>query len=569
MARSTTSSQKTPSVGPLLTVLLLTLGVAGAITWIAWVSADSHRATAEDALRDYAEFAADNYTAAAQRAFGGSTVALLAPVGVGRPSMDADHVYSLDTLLDAARSVRKCRCMYDPSPRYFFRFSLADSTLTIAGDSLPDPTERTRLLDSLAANFDTLGRQLEQLANRRAMVYASVDTVHGQFELYMMTLTHGIRGTPNIVYGFVTSFRTFAERVLPTLIDEPLVPRSLTRGLPNDSLLAVTVRDDRGHLMYRSIAQYDTTYSATRSLWRWVPEGPRVQITVRPEAANTLLRGGIPRSRLPIIVALFICAGALVLIAVHLVRRAQELAQLRADFTSSVSHELRTPLAQILLFAESLQFGRVAGDLERSEALRIILREARRLAHLVDNVLLFSRTERRATRVSAQPRPLAPIINDVVQSFEPLARVRRATLRTQLDERVVATVDPGALRQVLVNLLDNAVKYGPEGQTVDVGLALEGTRARIWVDDEGNGIREIDCQRIWEPFVRLESGEYSVATGSGIGLSVVRQLVLLHGGDCRVGRSPSGGARFEVELPRATADATSPDALPHDLATLG
>src|SRR5581483_5459608 len=119
---------------------------------------------------------------------------------------------------------------------------------------------------------------------------------------------------------------------------------------------------------------------------------------------------------------------------------------------------------------------------ERAHALGIILREARRLVHLVNNVLLFSRTERRATHVSAQPRRLAPLVRDVVQSFEPLARARRATVRTALDERVVAAVDPDAIRQIVLNLLDNAVKYGPEGQTVDVGLGLAGTRARLWVD---------------------------------------------------------------------------------------
>jgi signal transduction histidine kinase len=322
--------------------------------------------------------------------------------------------------------------------------------------------------------------------------------------------------------------------------------------------MSVIVRDAGGRELFRSPVQYQPVYAATVPLWRRF-DGPSVEVSLRPEAAGRLLIGGLPRARLPVLLALLTLVGALVVIALLLARRAQELAQLRADFTSSVSHELRTPLSQILLFAETLHFRRAISERDRENALVVIMREARRLAHLVDNVLLFSRTERRAARISAHPRPLAPLVRDVVGSFEPLARVRQVTLRTSLDERVVAPVDPGALRQVLLNLLDNAVKYGPDGQTVDVGLAIQDSVARIWVADQGKGISPAEYERIWEPFVRLDSGEYSVTTGSGIGLSVVRQLVALHGGRCwaeAASTRPEGGrpagARFVIELPKAS-----------------
>ena len=165
------------------------------------------------------------------------------------------------------------------------------------------------------------------------------------------------------------------------------------------------------------------------------------------------------------------------------------------------------------------------------------------------------------------------MVREIVESFEPLAKVRQTTLRLSLDERVVAPVDEGALRQILLNLLDNAVKYGPDGQTVGVSLGLERNRAVLRVDDEGDGVPESESKRIWDPFVRLHSGEYSVSTGSGIGLSVVRQLVTLHGGTCRVDEAPSGGARFVVELPGARvgggeggAGSTSSEGGTHDLA---
>jgi len=551
MAKSPPRPSSSASAAPLVAVLLLTLVVAGAITWVAWLSTSSHRAAAEDAMRDYAEFAAANFTDAAGKALYGGSMAILSSVGAGSATMEADHVYPLSTLRKAAGQMRDWGWMYVPSPRYVFSYDLSSHKMDVSGESMPNDSERGRLLDSLRANFDTVTASSEGAGPHDRSLWVMVDSSSHHTQVFLMAYIRGIHAAPNMVYGFSIVFQTYAQTVLPQLAKAtPLVPRSLSRGLPNDSLLSITVWDAGGHVMYQSPVKGLTEFGATQQLWRFA-EGPTVQIAVRQQAADMLLRGGIPRNRVPLLVALLLCTGALVVVAFHLSRRAEELAHLRADFTSSMSHELRTPLAQIVLFAESLSFGRVTTERGRSDALRVILREARRLGHLVDNVLLFSRTERRATHVSAQARPLAPLVREIIESFEPLAKVRQTTLRLALDERVVAPVDEGALRQILLNLLDNAVKYGPDGQTVAVSLSLERKRAVLCVDDEGDGVPESESKRIWDPFVRLHSGEYSVSTGSGIGLSVVRQLVTLHGGTCRVDEAPSGGARFVVELPGA------------------
>jgi signal transduction histidine kinase len=118
---------------------------------------------------------------------------------------------------------------------------------------------------------------------------------------------------------------------------------------------------------------------------------------------------------------------------------------------------------------------------------------------------------------------------------------------------VVAPVDADALRQMLLNLLDNAVKYGPAGQTVTLGLTANDGRARIWVDDQGPGIPAADRERIWDRFWRLERDRGSAVAGTGIGLSVVRELVALHGGRAWAEDAPTSsgraGSRFVIELP--------------------
>ncbi|OYV72389.1 MAG: hypothetical protein B7Z72_04860, partial [Gemmatimonadetes bacterium 21-71-4] len=118
-----------------------------------------------------------------------------------------------------------------------------------------------------------------------------------------------------------------------------------------------------------------------------------------------------------------------------------------------------------------------------------------------------------------------------------------------------ALVDRDAFRQVILNLLDNAAKYGPEGQTITVGSARTGSKARIWIDDEGPGVAVADRDRVWEPYVRLARDTERGTGGSGIGLSVVRELVEMHGGTCTMETSPSGGVRVVVKLPAAGAAA--------------
>jgi signal transduction histidine kinase len=127
------------------------------------------------------------------------------------------------------------------------------------------------------------------------------------------------------------------------------------------------------------------------------------------------------------------------------------------------------------------------------------------------------------------------------------ARTRRAT--SALEASAIVLLDRDALRQILLNLLDNAVKYGPAGQTITVGSEIAGDRARLWVEDQGPGIPHEDRHRVWEPYVRLTREAESSTGGSGIGLSVVRELVTLHGGRTRAEGAPGGGARVVIELP--------------------
>ena len=291
------------------------------------------------------------------------------------------------------------------------------------------------------------------------------------------------------------------------------------------------------------------------------------------------LGGGlIPSSRIPVWVGLLLLTGVLTAIIIRNIQREHELARLRADFTAGVSHELRTPLAQILLFGETLTLGRTRSELERTRAAEVIVREARRLMQLVENTLQFSRADRPVVGLSPERMQLAPAIRDVIAGFEPLAAARDVEIISDLEENSTAMVDRAALRQMLINLLDNALKYGPRAQTIRISLSAPEQKVvlnaailaskqasvrhvvRITVEDEGPGIRGSDNEDIWVAFVRGKNGSNGTATGTGLGLAVVRELATRHGGSAWVEPGPGGrGSRFVLELPAAAQQATVPE----------
>jgi signal transduction histidine kinase len=231
------------------------------------------------------------------------------------------------------------------------------------------------------------------------------------------------------------------------------------------------------------------------------------------------------------------------------VRRESELARLRSDFVAGVSHELRTPLAQVRRFAETLRLGRVRTAQERDRSLAIIEQESHRLTHLVENVLQFSRAERQAIRLALRPRVLDEEIAGAMAAFTPLAEARGVRLEACLEPHVRAMVDADALRQILLNLLDNAVKYGPQGQTVRVAMGRRGATAMITVEDQGPGVPSAERARVWDPYYRMDRDVESAVAGGGIGLAVVRELVHGHGGSVDIDSATPHGARFIVTLP--------------------
>jgi two-component system phosphate regulon sensor histidine kinase PhoR len=231
-------------------------------------------------------------------------------------------------------------------------------------------------------------------------------------------------------------------------------------------------------------------------------------------------------------------------------RNERRLNGLKSDFIATVSHELKTPLSLIRMFGEMLASDRQLPDDRRRQYLQIIVRESERLTALIENVLDFARVERGKAAYDFRENNLRDVIVRAVDFVRSRLDRDRPAIVVELPESVPdSLLDEQALQLLLFNLLDNAMKYAPEGERVFVRLRLEGARFSVEVQDEGPGIEEDDAPRVFERFFRGRRARDNGARGSGIGLALVQHIARAHGGDVAVRNARPKGALFTVALP--------------------
>ncbi|HEV2282481.1 MAG TPA: ATP-binding protein [bacterium] len=236
-------------------------------------------------------------------------------------------------------------------------------------------------------------------------------------------------------------------------------------------------------------------------------------------------------------------------------RRAERL---RRDLTANVSHELRTPLTSIKGFTETLLAGAWADEQACRRFLTIIDGEATRLMTLVDDLMALSRLESRGEPMELGPVRMDALVEEAASRLRPQAAQHHITLRTSAAGALVVTADADRLLQVFTNLIDNAIKFTPDGGAVAVALRQDGADAVVSVADSGRGIPPDDLPRIFDRFYRVERSRSREAGGSGLGLAIAKHIVDAHGGRITVTSRPGVGSTFSVALPLARAATSAP-----------
>lgn len=239
--------------------------------------------------------------------------------------------------------------------------------------------------------------------------------------------------------------------------------------------------------------------------------------------------------------------------------RTRQLEEVRRDFVANVSHELKTPLTNVLGFSEAIAEDEEVPAGPRGFAARIVA-NSRRMQALVDDLLDLSRIESGAWTPEPVDLELAAIAREVWSTFDRGPHDPGVALDVAAPDDLVVHADPDALRQILRNLLDNALRYAPASTAVSISATRDSGSVRIIVEDEGPGIPTAHLERVFERFYRVDAARSREAGGTGLGLSIVKHLVGAHGGEVGIDSEVGRGTRVWLVFPSAISSADTPPA---------
>lgn len=405
-----------------------------------------------------------------------------------------------------------------------FRFDLATRALDRRGP----PGSLVTLPDSILWSAALAPRSGESLA-----LHFVSDTRDARYAI-VTTFQYDSSGATTRGFGLVTS--------APALVGQLFGPDSASDG--GSSLEVATASSPP---LFRTIGP-PQPYHATIH-----PSGVLAELAITsgmsPPMGLLLSLRSISRQQLWLSGWLVAAAVLVIVIAAISSRREALLARARSDFIAGVSHELRMPLAQILLASETLALRREPDSARQLGLATSIVREARRLATLVDNVLLVARSGAVALRPALATVDLEDLFAEVSESVDLALEDAGQRLEARAPHGLAVLGDRQLLRQALTNLIDNARKYGGPTQTIQLG-ADEGPKdsVHLYVENDGPGIPPAQRAQLFEPYERLPRDQMSERTGSGLGLAVVAQITRACGGKVWLEDGRPQGTRVVLAL---------------------
>ena len=229
--------------------------------------------------------------------------------------------------------------------------------------------------------------------------------------------------------------------------------------------------------------------------------------------------------------------------------------QSRSQFVQNASHELKTPLATMKIMLENLIYQPDMPAELRAEFMQDMNHEIDRLSGIITDLLTLTQMDAQQTRLKLETVDFTMLCEETLHALLPAAEKARLHVDAELAANVTLVADESKLSQVVYNLIDNAIKYTPEGGTVSVSLSADNRRAMLTVRDTGIGIPAADVGHIFDRFYRVDKARSRATGGTGLGLSIVRQMVQLHGGEITVDSATDKGSVFTVTLPVRKGDA--------------
>lgn len=330
-------------------------------------------------------------------------------------------------------------------------------------------------------------------------------------------------------------------------IQEVIGPR--LQVISKDQFVLSVFKKDVNSSVYSTIAS-DTASIKTEALTKdfWI--FPDYELGIRTKGASLK---NVINQRTNTNLALLLSLDVILIIAVVLVfrnvRKEVTLAQNKSDFVSNVSHEIRTPLALISMFAETLEMGRVKSEEKKLEYYRIIHKEAHRLTGIVNKILNFSQTEAKKKTLTITSIDASLQVKDILNTYDFHLRNKGFDYVFIDNEPLLIKADAEAFSEVVINLIDNAVKYSGEKKFIEITTGKENGFGFVAVKDQGIGISKVDQKYIFDKFHRVSSGNLAKTRGTGLGLSLVKQLMEMQRGRVTVHSELGKGSTFILYFP--------------------
>jgi signal transduction histidine kinase len=325
-----------------------------------------------------------------------------------------------------------------------------------------------------------------------------------------------------------------------------------------DSLMHYSILVDKPpefRYEYEATVVYDnidltTSEEGLITVSKWSPIAPDNSYRIKLKDEN-LLAAQISRTSWIYGIAIVLLIGGMILgvfLIIKDIQRERYLSQLRSDFVSNVTHELKTPLTSIYMFAESILLGRVKTESDQKEYLGIILKETERLKRLINNILDFSKREKGKLVYHFVEVNISDLIRSAVADLEYWTEEKQFKVSTKIEEDLSGEGDPDALKQAIINLLSNAIKYSRDRKEIDVRLWQDEDLIYIEVEDKGVGIPEDKLDQIFDKFYRIENTDAPENTGTGLGLTVVKDILEAHNAKILVESKIDQGSKFTIVL---------------------
>lgn len=443
---------------------------------------------------------------------------------------NAELLTSEEGLLRISDNNQAFRALYVQDP-------WLDEAVLLSNSDLYKSPEFRSLADKIYNSSDKLFGQLKRYKKSDFQKLEVLKgTYHvGSFETVALPIVVGQgEGMKSLLFFF--DVEDFISHVLGPKFEE--ISRSqfvlVCRKTNSDSLVFATAEDYSDALVTQSLGplpEYEVGIAQT---------GGTVQEAVAQRKRQNLISLGL------LIIFLLFGLG----LVFRNIRRELELAQNKADFVSNVSHEIRTPLALINMFAETLQMGRVRTEEKKQEYYAIITKEVSRLTNMVNRILSFSKMEANKREYNLQPLCLNEVAQEVMNTYSYHLESNGFEYDFKTADSVSTILaDKEALIEMLVNLIDNAMKYSLEYKKVEVLTGMESDKVFVSVKDSGMGIPKGQLDKLFEKFYRVPKGDVHETKGAGLGLTIVKQIMDAHQGQVNVESTLGKGSTFTLLFP--------------------